>query len=76
VAREKVARTRLSPAEAKILEEDLAATGLSEGEYLRKLILERRELTARVDSIDERLVAVEMYVAKRWAEEAQHAQDT
>lgn len=70
-----MARSRFSVEEYAQLEADAASVGITVGEYLRTLYLEQRGLKARVDSIDERLTAVETYVAKRWAEEAQHAKD-
>jgi hypothetical protein len=75
VAREKVARTRFSVEEYAELEADAASVGITVGEYLRTLYLEQRGLKARVDNIDRRLTALE-YVALKWSEEAQHAQDT
>lgn len=75
MAREKVARTRFSSEEYAELEADAASAGITVGEYLRTLYLEQRGLRARVEQIDKRLTAVEVYVAQTWAEEAQHAQD-
>lgn len=69
-------RTRLSPAEEAILQEDAETAGISPSEYLRRLVVERRELRARVDNIDQRVVALEEFVSERWAREGQHAQDT
>lgn len=68
-------RTRLSPAEEAILQEDAETAGISPSEYLRRLVVERRELKARVDNIEARLVAVEEIVSRRWAQEDQHAQN-
>lgn len=68
-------RTRLSPAEEAILYEDAEAAGITPSEYLRKLVVERRDLRVLVDNIEERLVALEEYVSGRWAQEGQHAQD-
>jgi hypothetical protein len=76
VARTKVVRTRLSPAEEAILQEDAESAGISPSEYLRRLVVERRELRTRVDNIEQRVIALEEYVSPRWSQEGQHAQDT
>jgi hypothetical protein len=70
-----VVRTRLSPAEEAILQEDAESAGISPSEYLRRLVVERRELRSRVDNIEKRVIALEEYVSPRWAQEAQHAKD-
>jgi Mobilization protein NikA len=72
VARTKVARTRFTPAEHAQLEADARSEGITVGEYMRKLYLERRDLPARVDRIEARLLHVETELSDRWLQEGQH----
>ena len=73
MARTKVARTRLTEAEyAKHVKEPARIAGVSEGEYLRNLIVSRLELEERVASIEHRLEHVETEIARMWSQEGRH----
>lgn len=70
MAREKVARTRLSQDEYKeFVEEPARAAGVSPAEYLRTLIVSSREIGSRVTALENRVTHIETEVAKMWAQE-------
>lgn len=67
MARDRVARTRLTDEQYAQLEKDAREAGVNgPGEFLRLIYLERRSLIARLETIERRQLHVETEVAEMW----------
>jgi hypothetical protein len=64
--RTKIARTRLSLDEHAQFEAKVKAAGVTESEYLRKLIVS--DVASRLESLESRVLNLETQVAQMWAE--------